>query len=379
MLYCNYIKILTNSIKKKIQLIFKSLGYSLFFLLYGRIRGVIKLTQENEWIKTTKFFLDKNTSYKIYNIKNCRIYTDTVSDTAYIIDGKIVEGPSYQLRNVKNSDIKNNIVFNKGTPNIKRKYKGTIFSLLTGGAAKFNYWHWMFDILPKLTMLKESFSFTEIDYFLFPNIHQKFQIETLDLLDIPINKRLSGVKNRHIEADKIITVDHPYVINNDPSLEIQNLPQWIINSHRKNFLLKKKNNVNLPKKIFIDRSDSRYNHHIHSRRIANEDGVKKILTKNGFSIITLSNLKFSDQVSLFNNASHIVGLHGAGFANIVFCEPKTKVVELKSIYAGEVIGNLAKKLQLNYIDISVTPRDRLIRDQQGLIDIPLDSLERSIS
>jgi capsular polysaccharide biosynthesis protein len=42
---------------------------------------------------------------------------------------------------------------------------------------------------------------------------------------------------------------------------------------------------------------------------------------------------------LFNNATHIVGLHGAGFANLAFSKPKTLVLELKSKFAGPVCGN----------------------------------------
>jgi len=72
------------------------------------------------------------------------------------------------------------------------------------------------------------------------------------------------------------------------------------------------------------------------------------LIKNGFEIFTLGEMSFVDQINLFNNASQIIGLHGAGFANLIFCRPQTNVLELKPITAGPVCGNLAKNNNLNY-------------------------------
>ena len=92
-------------------------------------------------ISSIKFALDQNYSYKIFQIKNCRIYTDTVTDTAFIIDNRIINGPSFQHRNPKNAEVSENIVFQKGTPKLKKKLSGTVFSLLTGGGGNANYWH----------------------------------------------------------------------------------------------------------------------------------------------------------------------------------------------------------------------------------------------
>ena len=92
----------------------------------------------------------------------------------------------------------------------------------------------------------------------------------------------------------------------------------------------------------------------------------------------MSELTFVDQVSLFNNIDQVVGLHGAGFANIVFCKPGTKVLELKPYTAGDVIKNLAKTNSLDYSSISIAS-DTEIKNQQGLINIPLDELRKEIN
>ena len=367
---------MTNSIKKKLQSITKYIGYSIFSFLFGRIKGIIN-SANHELIDVIKTTFDESSSYKIFKIKKGRIYTDTINDTAFITENKLIEGPSFQLRNVKNSNISNNIVLTKGTPRFKKELKGSVFSLLTGGAGNSNYWHWLYDVLPRLKILEDKIDINEIDYFLFPDLKEKFQTETLDLLNIPHEKRISSRIYRHIHTSYTYAVSHPYVIKNNPSIEIQNMPNWILDYLRTTFL-KNKHNKKFPDKFYIDRSDSKSNHR-HLRQIINEDEIKEFLKNKGFSIITLSNLSFEDQVNLFNNAKQIVGLHGAGFANLTFCRPNTLALELKPKSAGPVCGNLAKKMNLEYRDISVEPTKYSNNDQQGLISVPLNLLEKKIS
>ena len=328
-----------NYIKKKLQFVFKQIAYKSLFILHGKIKGVIS-SANNALIEIKKVELDKNLFYKIYSIKSGRLYTDRINDTAFILEDKIIEGPSFQFRNVKNANCEENIVFEKGTPRFKRKIKGNLFSLLTGGAGNSNYWHWLFDVLPRLKILNSHLNPTNINYFLFPSLSENFQTETLDILKIDKKKRLSSKKFRHIVADNILTVDHPYVLNNNPSIEIQNIPTWIIMWLKKSFLNNTNEISDQPKKIYIDRSDSKSNHR-HLRKITNEPEVRSILEKNNFKTVALSKLSLKRQIALFNNADQIVGLHGAGFANIIFCKPKTKVLELKPNTAGDVIKNLA--------------------------------------
>ena len=380
MLNNSYNKILTNSIKKKLQTIFKNIGYSLSKAFYGKVIGVTE-TKNNSDIEIIEKTIDKNYFYKIYVIKNCRLYTDTVNDAAFIIKNKIIDGPSYQyrsekLKGVKNADISKNIVFNKGTARLKRKINGKVFSLLTGGAGNSNYWHWLFDVLPRFKILDNQLNYSNIDYFLFPDFKERFQIETLKLLNIPSSKILSSKVFRHIEAQEIIAVDHPYVLNNNPTLEIQNIPLWILNFLKGKFL-KINQEKKFPQKFYIDRSDSKSNHR-NLRKVLNENEVKNFLIKKGFSIIALSELSFSDQINLFHNAKQIVGLHGAGFANLIFSKPGTFVLEFKSDAAAPVIGNLATKTGCNFKQMSIKPEVNLNNDQQGLIYVSLKDLEKKL-
>jgi len=162
---------------------------NLFFLLYGKVSKIIK-PNEDKRIKVNEIIFDEKIKYSIFTILSGRIYTDTIHDTAIILDNSLVRGPSFQLRDNRNSDCRENVVFKKGTNRIKKNIKGTVLSLLTGGGGNENYWHWLFDVLPRLEILNNILQKEKIDFFLFPNTKKRFQIETLDILGIEKKKEI---------------------------------------------------------------------------------------------------------------------------------------------------------------------------------------------
>ena len=364
-------------IKKKIQNIYKNSVYLVFKIIYGNIKGVIKLNKSND--EQSNILLGGKYKYNLYICKNSRIYTDTIHDTAIIKDNYLIDGPSFQFRNNVIANSEKNIVFKKGTPRVLKKIKGKVFSLLTGGGGNFNYFHWLFDVLPRLIILRQKIDFKNIDFFLFPNIDLNFQKETLDLLEIPINKRISSKIYRHLSADEIICVDHPCVILNDPLRDNENIPTWILEFY-KNEIKKKINLRKKIKKIYIDRKDS--NSNIKNLRvIINENQVRELLLNSGFDIVKLSSLSFSKQIELFDSADTVVGLHGAGLSNILFCKPNTKIIEIKPSHVGSMYENLGKKLNLNYINLMSESQNINIDtpNQLGDINVDLTKLKSLIS
>ncbi len=364
-------------IKKTLQKIFNEFFYNLFHLIYGKIRGVISFKDDHR-IKTLEANFQNVNKYKVYFVKEGRLYTDRVHDTAIILEDKIIDEPSFQLRPVNNADANQNIVLKKGTPRLKKKLKGTTLSLLTGGAGNDNYFHWLFDVLPRIKICEKVFDISKIDYFLLPDTKKKFQVESLDVLKIPKNKWLSSRNFRHIISDEIIITQHPYCINNDADVEIENIPIWISEWLKSVCLDKKKfNNKNYPSKIYIDRKDSVSNTR-KLRSIINEDQVKDLLKKYNFKIVSLSNYSFEEQVRIINSAKEIVGLHGAGFANFCFCEPNTKVIELKSTTSGKMYENLAFNNKLEYKSVSSEPIGINYNNQYGHIKVSIDNLEEKL-
>ena len=91
----------------------------------------------------------------------------------------------------------------------------------------------------------------------------------------------------------------------------------------------------------------------------------------------LGNFHFNDQVKIFNNAEFIIGLHGAAFANLCFCKPGTKVVELRSHTAGKSIENIALINDLIHKSISCVPSG-YDYNQSGHINVSIDLLKKVI-
>ena len=89
--------------------------------------------------------------------------------------------------------------------------------------------------------------------------------------------------------------------------------------------------------------------------------------------------KFQDKnFTDIDNADEIIGLHGAGFANLVFTKSGSKVLELKPSTAGMVINNLAKQCNLEYDSISVVPEKHAANNQMGHINIDINLLKEKI-
>ena len=74
-------------------------------------------------------------------------------------------------------------------------------------------------------MLEQEYNLEDIDHFL--QILQEISKRVIGFIKYSKIKRLSSIINRHTLGDSIITVDHPYVVTNDPSNNIQNIPIWI--------------------------------------------------------------------------------------------------------------------------------------------------------
>jgi capsular polysaccharide biosynthesis protein len=64
------------------------------------------------------------------------------------------------------------------------------------------------------------------------------------------------------------------------------------------------------------------------RSVVNEAELLPALQQRGFEVDRCEGFLFADQVKLFREAEMIVGPHGGGFANLVWCEPGTKVCEI---------------------------------------------------
>ena len=339
------------------KIIYKKIINLFFFIIYGKIKIKKKYTKD---ISLKKISLDSNQFIKLYIIKKCRIYTDCNTNVAYISKNLIIPKISYQQNKNIVSTVKFNSSLKYGTPKLKTYFKGNIFSLLQGSSGS-NYWHWLYDIMPKIEIMHKNGYLKRIDFFYVPDVN-KFILETLKLYGIKKNQLINSKYLKHIVADQIYAFEHLYIKEGNFVNAFEKVPKWIPFFLNKKFLnLRKK--FKCSKKIFIDRSDSKFIHF----KIINYKETKKLFKKKGFKFYKLSKLTFLKQVYLFNHADVIVGAHGAGFANLAFCKKKTRIYEF--LPKKESYRSGYKKIS-NYLKLK---HHKIITKNEPLFGINVDT------
>jgi tetratricopeptide (TPR) repeat protein len=177
------------------------------------------------------------------------------------------------------------------------------------------YFHWMFDVLPRINLLQRSgIDLAQIDGFVVSH-HLPFQQETLLLLNIPEAKILPTEHHSHIQADRLIVPSYPA----SPAW----MPQWVCDWLRALFL---GDSSKFPgnDRLYISRRSTA------NRRVINESEVLELLEPYGFRCVTLEGRSVKEQAMLLANTDIVIAPHGGGLTNIVFCRPGTKVIELFS-------------------------------------------------
>jgi len=90
------------------------------------------------------------------------------------------------------------------------------------------------------------------------------------------------------------------------------------------------------KRIYITRRGSQ------KRVLVNELDLETALAARGFTIVQPEALSVRDQIALFHQADLIVAPAGAALANVLFCRPGAKVIELQpSNFTGVWVRNIA--------------------------------------
>ncbi len=100
-----------------------------------------------------------------------------------------------------------------------------------------------------------------------------------------------------------------------------------------------------PSAIYISRADSV------NRPLLNESDVIELMGSRGIETVVASSLLLVETIALFRGCRLVIGPHGAGLGNIVFCREGSVVYEL---------------VPEHYIDSTVGPGINLIAQQQGL-------------
>jgi hypothetical protein len=203
-----------------------------------------------------------------------------------------------------------------------------IVNLSTEGQG--GYYHWMFDILPKLQIIGKLFDDTYTIVLSF--VRRNFIDESL--IELGVKNYLYADNKFHIYAKETLVPELPSEIGNPRIESLIFLRERFLGSIKL---------ANLQNKVYISR---RYSS---KRRVLNENELITLIKSYGFQVYYLENLSFTQQVDLFSTAMIVLSPHGAGLSNIVFMPKGSSVIELfPNNYYEECYQNISMKISLKH-------------------------------
>lgn len=194
--------------------------------------------------------------------------------------------------------------------------KGAVCSLIHEQSC--HYFHWFIDILPRVIYgINYIHNIHPTLKYIIPSSLTSWQRDSLQLLGVsPSNafefQQLSVNSKRSVKVDYVICGNkHNY--SGGSALAGDRLSPDIYKEISSRI---KQNLPDLPdypaRRILISRRFAL------ERRILNESQIFAKLRPFGFKLVVLEDLSFREQVMLFSNATHIIGVHGAGLTNLLF-------------------------------------------------------------
>ncbi len=189
-----------------------------------------------------------------------------------------------------------------------RRIKGVCLSISSDFALG-NYAHFLLDCVGRLHLFqKTGFKLSDIDHIFCPRPPSKGAQDLFDQLGIPISKCIWANENHVVHVETLLAPSFPGTR--------RNYPKWLPAFLKQEFLPSSP----LPsRRLYISRAG-------YGRTAVNEADITQILIQYGFEIYDPR--QNSDKPYDFAEAAIIVAPHGGGLADLAFCQPGTKVLEL---------------------------------------------------
>ena len=177
-------------------------------------------------------------------------------------------------------------------------------------SAEANYFHWMFDALPRVDLIRRA-GF-EPDRWYAP-LGRPFHAETLRRAGIDPATVIDAAAAGHLRADRLIAAGPPGDTGN---------PTPAARAFLRGLFADVIEGVRPFRRVYLSRGDAA------RRRVLGEDALFARLARLGYERHELGGRSAAAQARLFAEATHVIAPHGAGLTNLVFCPPGARVLEL---------------------------------------------------
>jgi capsular polysaccharide biosynthesis protein len=196
-----------------------------------------------------------------------------------------------------------------------RHLPGTSVSLLMPWTP--NYYHWTVQAVPRILAVRDALGgdLGQVDHWLVSGNPPPYVDEWLDAVGVPRGRRVDVV-----EDDSCLTTDRLLVAS------VPGRNRWVgaddVAAIRAAAPTAPPGRGGGASRLLIRRNQPK-------RRVAlNGDAVVAALRPRGFEVVDPATMTVAEEVAAFGAADVVVGVHGAGLTNMVFCRPGTLVVEL---------------------------------------------------
>lgn len=193
---------------------------------------------------------------------------------------------------------------------------GTVAVISSPGAN--NYYHWLYDNISRILLIERANLKDQIDYFILDDMKLHFQTECLKKLGIAPERILNCHDNWHfhIKAKRLVIPSLPSRLGVVPDWVVENLGRLFYN---------KSNMVQEPLKIYLSRRKAP------TRKIINVDELVSYLNSKGFKEYFAEEHTIEETARIFSRSKFIIGVHGAGFANLSFAPFGVKVIDIVGV------------------------------------------------
>ena len=191
-----------------------------------------------------------------------------------------------------------------------QRLEGVCMSLASDFALG-NYAHFLLDCLGRLQLFYQTgFKLSDVDHIFCPKPPSKTAQGLFDQLGIPTSKCIWANENENnvVHVETLLAPTFPGTR--------RNYPKWLPAFLQQEFL---PSPPAPSRRLYISRTGCR-------RNAVNEAAITHILIRYGFEIYDPA--QHINQPYDFAEAAIIVAPHGGGLANLAFCQPGTKVLEL---------------------------------------------------
>lgn len=241
-----------------------------------------------------------------------------------------------------------------------RRFEGTVAVVATPEAAT-NYWHWTTELLPRLHLLEAAgFPLASIDRFLINFTAARYQRESLAELGIPADRLVLATPALHLQAERLLV---PSVNHHQGEIApwafawLRRLPHACASP--------------CGRRLFLSRAGASF------RRLRNEAAAANLARRHGFEVVHPERWSLPEQRAAMAQAEWVIGPHGSGFTNTLWCRPGTKVAEFFARqYIDLVFWKMAATLGFDYACLLEpgTAREAGARDRFADYAVDLDAL-----